>query len=711
MNMQITIDGRSIPVEAGQTLLQIARENGIDIPTLCDYPGLKSHGSCRMCIVEVEGREITPTACTTLAENGMVIHTHSPKVNALRVDLFKLLLSEHPSACLFCEEQSHCDDCMVTLRKSGVTTGCRSCPQDGQCELQTFASRLQLAEGGYPVRYRMLPVEKKDPFFDRDYNLCILCERCVRVCEENHFSSAVTLISRGTNTVVGTPFGQRLLQAGCSFCGACVEVCSTGALSEKVRKWSGVPDQQISSTCPLCSAGCQVKLLVKNGMVIGSLPDHANGTDALCVKGRFGIPEMVNHATRLENPTLVGHEENVQIKWEQAIEAAAEKLASCDHEKYGLVISADCSNETMYIAQKFAREVVHSKSIHLSSAAVYGRGWQTFQQLYGSSVPLSSLSQADAILCLGFDGKYAQSVVETRLHHAKRAGTKLITFDTANQSLRKYADEWLQPAPGEEAELLEMFIEILSEKAATPQLWPMPPQAQRSAKILMDAKRPFILVGSSFLTHPDNVTLLRLLEKLIAQLHAQMILLPEKANLGGALRLGITNPLSTQRLQSFEVVHLIGEALPAGLHPQSFVLYQNICPPASLPDAGLILPVTAFTEEDGTFIDHSGETRSAPRVVQAPGSALPSWQILCRIAQKLGVPGFVYENEAQIRAEMETIGFVSADSDTALLNLFQPDAVDFPSNRPGDHAYMGFPLRTWVGGLPALYPEISLKVK
>ena len=711
MTMQITIDGRLIPIEHGRTIIQVARENGIDIPTLCDYPGLKSHGSCRMCIVEVEGREITPTACTTLAENGMVIRTNSPKVNALRVELFKLLLSEHPASCLFCEEQSHCDDCMVTLRKTGVTTGCRSCPADGQCELQTFANRLQLAEGGYPVRYRMLPVEKKDPFFDRDYNLCILCERCVRVCEENHFSSAVTLISRGTDTVVGTPFGQRLLQAGCSFCGACVEVCTTGSLSERVRKWSGVPEREVSTTCPLCSAGCQMRLLVKNNMVIGTLPDHANGTEALCVKGRFGITEMVNHPTRLQQPSVVENEGTLPVEWEKAIEIAAEKISSCEPGKYGLVISADCSSETLYVAQKFVREVVHSKSIHLSSAAVYGRGWQTVQRLYGSSKPLSTLSEADAILCLGFDGKYAQSVVETKLHHAKRSGTKLITFDTPNYSLRKYADEWLQPAPGEEAELLEMFIEIIRAKAATPQLWPLPPQAQRSARILMDAARPVVLVGPAFLTHPDNVNMLKLLEKLIEQIHAEVILLPDKANLGGALHLGITNPVSAKSLQDLEVLHLIGETLPDGLSFQPFVLYQNICPPASIPASGVILPAAAFTEEDGSLIDQAGEIRGIHKAVRAPSSALPSWQILCLIARKLEVPGFEYASEAQIRAEMESLHFADAGIDASILDMFKPDPVVFPSNHSNDHAYMGFPLRSWVAGFQVLYPEPARKNK
>jgi predicted molibdopterin-dependent oxidoreductase YjgC len=711
MSLQITIDGRSLCVEAGQTVLQAARENGIEIPTLCNYPGLTSHGSCRLCIVDVEGRPNMPTACTTPVEDGMIVHTDTPQVHAMRMELFKLLLSEHPASCLFCEEKSHCDECMVTLRKTGVTTGCRSCPDDGMCELQTLADRFHLTEGGYPVRYRMLPVEKMSPFFDRDYNLCILCERCVRVCGETHFSSVVALTKRGTNTVVGTSFGRSLLQAGCHFCGACVEVCPTGTLSEKSRKWSGIPEHEVSTTCPLCSVGCQMRLLVRNDMVIGSLPDHANGTDMLCVKGRFGITELVNHPQRLQQPTVVSQEGSIPVSWEKAIETAAEKISACDPQKYGLVLSADCSSETLYVAQKFARQVVRSSSVYLSSAADYGHALPVIERLYRASSPLSALSTADTILCLGFDGQYAQSVVETELHYAKRKGTKLITFDTQNYNLRKSSDEWLQPAAGEEADLLEMLVENVRVQAESSQLWPIPPQAQHSTRLLMESKNPLILIGSSFLAGPDNVFRLRTIEKLMVQLHAQVILLPEQVNLGGALQMRITTPLSTTMLQNLEVLHLIGEALPEHLSLRPFVLFQNMYPPASALCAGLMLPAAAFTEEDGMFTDHAGQMRRIHKAVPAPGSALPSWQILCRIAQKLEVPGFEYENEAQIQAEMESIRLPGAEPEEVLASLFRPGSAVFPSSTKEDHGYMGHPLQTWVPGLQGLDPESTLKIK
>ncbi len=180
----INIDNRSLAVPKGLTILEVARRNEIYIPTLCAHKDLTPFGGCRMCIVEVEKMRGLPTACTTPVEEGMVIRTETAQVHAVRLEILQLILSEHTSSCLICEEKEECKRFSTTIRKAGVTTGCRYCPNDSQCELQLVADKMGLKEIGYPIYYRNLPVEKDDPFFDRDYNLCILCGRCVRMCQD-----------------------------------------------------------------------------------------------------------------------------------------------------------------------------------------------------------------------------------------------------------------------------------------------------------------------------------------------------------------------------------------------------------------------------------------------------------------------------------------------------------------------------------------------
>ncbi len=356
-----------------------------------------------------------------------------------------MLLADHPASCLFCLEKTHCDECMVTLHKAGVTTGCRSCPKDGQCQVQALVEKIGLPAQGYPPRYRMLKVEKNDPFFDRDYNLCILCGRCVRQCEKLHFTGSIAYTKRGTHTVVGTAFNRTHLDTGCSFCGACVEVCPTGALSEKTRKWDGEGDGETATTCPLCSLGCQVRLLTKNGRVIGSLPDHLAGADSLCVKGRFGFAELLNHPTRLTQPQkAVAGSRRLSIAWEEAIRLAAENLSGIAPGGFEMLVSPNLSLESLYVAQKFTRQGMHSPHIHTNHPNGYTQDAGAFFNLVSQSQPLSILAEASTILCLGLDNPYTQSVVKARLHQAKVNGAKIVAALCSDDSLGRFADLWLK---------------------------------------------------------------------------------------------------------------------------------------------------------------------------------------------------------------------------------------------------------------------------
>ncbi len=228
--LHVTIDNQPVETARGATILEAANAHGIYIPTLCAHKDLTPYGGCRMCIVEVEGMRGFPTACTTPAEEGMVVRTQTAQIQSVRNEILNLMLSEHPCSCLICDEKDECRQYSLTVRKVGVTTGCRFCSNDGQCELQEVAAKIGVTELNYPIYYRNLRVEKEDPFYDRDYNLCILCGRCVRICQEVRAANAISFNQRGRHTVIGPAFKRTHLEAGCEFCGACVSVCPTGAL-------------------------------------------------------------------------------------------------------------------------------------------------------------------------------------------------------------------------------------------------------------------------------------------------------------------------------------------------------------------------------------------------------------------------------------------------------------------------------------------------
>ena len=358
----LTINGQEVKATRGMTVLEAAQSAGIYIPTLCHYPDLEPYGGCRLCIVEIEKVRGLPTACTTPATDGMVVNTESPAIDNVRRTSLELLLTNHPCDCLECHRRERCGPFDICLRHVAVTDRCVLCPANGDCELQKVVDYMGVHELHVVKDPRRFPVDTSNPFFDIDRNRCILCARCVRACQEITAVGAIDMSYRGYAMKVATFGDTPLFDSICRSCGECMVRCPVGALTPKETFY---PEKEVKTICPYCGVGCQLYLGVKDEKIVGVRGDSEAPANhgLLCVKGRFGIAEFVNHPDRLTTPLIKRNGHFEEASWEEALALVANKLEDYKGEQVAVISSAKCTNEDNYVMQKFARAVLGTNNI------------------------------------------------------------------------------------------------------------------------------------------------------------------------------------------------------------------------------------------------------------------------------------------------------------------------------------------------------------
>jgi predicted molibdopterin-dependent oxidoreductase YjgC len=357
--VELTINDQTVSARAGESVLHCALRHNIDIPHLCTHPSLPAFGACRMCVVEIDGMRGFPASCTTPATAGMVVRTNTAALKDLRRGILELILLEHPSTCLVCEKKELCEQFRPSASKAGRTVGCHTCNNKEVCDVRDLSEELELKDLPVPPMYRNIPLERSDPFIDRDLNLCILCGRCVRICKAHHGRSTIDFVGRGSQTRIGEAFGRSLAEAGCRFCGSCIDVCPTGSLADRYGKWFGAPTQYISTTCMLCDEGCAITVH-SNARKRAVMARGINTRLPICVLGRFAIPEFVNGAARLTKPQVRVGERMRDVPWPQALAKAAERLKPFVGAGFALVCDSTNTLEDRYVFRKFTYDVMQS---------------------------------------------------------------------------------------------------------------------------------------------------------------------------------------------------------------------------------------------------------------------------------------------------------------------------------------------------------------
>ena len=358
--IKLTIDGQEVEIGEGMTVLEAAQSAGIYIPTLCADPDLKPYGGCRLCVVEIEKMRGLPISCTTPATDGMVVHTNTPTVNEVRRTTIELLLTDHPSECLICDRRERCGPYDICLRNVAVTERCVTCPQNEHCKLQEIVDYLGITELPFRQTAKSIPVDDSNPFFERDLNKCILCGKCVRVCDEILGIGAVAIINRGYTSKIAAFGDKPIIESNCVSCGECVVHCPVAALMPKKAE---LPTEEVSTTCPYCGVGCGMYLGIRDGQLV-SVSGRRDGTvnnGSLCVKGRFGIIDFVHHPDRLTTPLIKKEGEFVEATWDEALDLVASKLGSYEADELAVISSAKCTNEENYLAQSCCLVAVGAK--------------------------------------------------------------------------------------------------------------------------------------------------------------------------------------------------------------------------------------------------------------------------------------------------------------------------------------------------------------
>ena len=449
----VEVDGQLIAVPEGTSVLRAATLAGIPIPKLCATDSLEAFGSCRLCLVEIEGRPGAPASCTTPVAAGMRVHTQTPKLAMLRRGVMELYISDHPLDCL-------------------------TCPANGDCELQDMAGVVGLRDVRYGYKgenHLDAPKDQSNPYFDFDPSKCIVCSRCVRACDEVQGTFALTISGRGFDSKVTAGADESFMESECVSCGACVQACPTSTLQEKTVVELGMPQRSVLTTCAYCGVGCTFKAELSGDQVVRMVPYKDGGANEghSCVKGRFAFG-YASHPDRVLRPRVRERTTDPwrEVSWEEAIGTVATRMKQIQAQygtgSIGGISSSRCTNEEVYVVQKMIRAAFGNNNVDTCARVCHSPTGYGLKQTFGTSAgtqDFKSVDAADVIIVIGANPTDGHPVFASRMKQRLRAGARLIVVDPRRIDLVRSphveADFHLQLQPGTNVAVVNAMAHVV----------------------------------------------------------------------------------------------------------------------------------------------------------------------------------------------------------------------------------------------------------